>query len=416
MTRPGIVNVCRFVEAGHKKFGTYVDYVDRNEAIRNTHFNTFNVAEYDGYHHYMENPTKSSGLFTAKQNQLNGQEKNQVKELFQLAQKNGSVMWQDVLSFDNAFLQEEGLYNPNTGYLHETAIQEAVRDSMQTMLEREGMEASAVWTASIHFNTDNIHVHIATVEPHPTRPLREFRNTKTGQMYLARKGSRRQGTLDQMKAKVIGRLTNRDKELERVAELVRTQMIPTEERMRTFLTLPMQEIMQDIYQSLPDDLRKWRYNMNALDTIRPKLDVLTTMYVNQFHPEDRSELNQRLLDQTQFYKRVYGEGTKEAGRYDDYKTNKEQEFYARMGNAFLKEMKTIRQADRQDFQTKYGPHTPFRPAVLHRNTLQRLKKSLQKDYRNIRNQRKYQELQVEELEPLEEIPTNTTILVSPDLM
>lgn len=395
MTRPAIVNVSKFVAAGNKKFASYVDYVDRDKAIRNEHFSAFNANRFDGYHRYMENPEKSSGLFTADKNSLTQTERKKLKDTFQLAQKNDSIMWQDVISFDNQFLKEEGIYNPLTGYLNEVAIQESIRVGMKATLQAENMEASAVWTASIHYNTDNIHVHIAIVEPYPTRDYQQFRNKKTGELYSARRGSRKQNTLDLMKSKVANNLLDRDKELTRITELVHQRMIPTEERMNQFLTLPMQHLMQSIYKELPEDMRKWKYNMNALDAIRPKMDVLTNMYINQYHPEDRSELNLALNNQKEFYKRIYGEGTKEANRFEDYKTNKEQEFYAKMGNAFLKECINIRQNEKHAFHQKFGESKVFQPSALTRGTLKKLKDSLQKDYRSMKNQRKYQELQEE---------------------
>ncbi|EAE5923262.1 hypothetical protein CRD70_13965 [Listeria monocytogenes] len=395
MTSPGIVNVSKFVSAGNKKFAKYVDYVDREKAIRNEHFSEFNANRYDGYHRYMENPEKSSGLFTANKNNLNKEERQKLKESFQLAQKNDSIMWQDVISFDNQFLKEGGIYNPATGYLDETALQASIREGMLATLRNENMEASAVWTASIHYNTDNIHVHIAIVEPYPTREYSTFENKKTGEIYKARRGLRKQNSLDLMKSKVANHLMDRDKELIKVTELVNQRMLPTEERLNEFLTLPMQQLMKSIYQELPEDMRKWKYNMNALDAIRPKIDVLTNMYVNQYHPEDRHELNEALNDQKEFFKRIYGEGTKEANRFEDYKTNKEQEFYAKMGNAFLKECKNIRINEKHAFHQKFGENKIFYSTGLSRRTLKQLKDSLQHDYRSMKNQRKYQELQDE---------------------
>ncbi|EAF1122774.1 hypothetical protein CGX11_14375 [Listeria monocytogenes] len=395
MSSPGIVNVSKFVSAGNKKFAKYVDYVDREKAIRNEHFSEFNANRYDGYHRYMENPEKSSGLFTANKNNLNKEERQKLKESFQLAQKNDSIMWQDVISFDNQFLKEGGIYNPATGYLDETALQASIREGMLATLRNENMEASAVWTASIHYNTDNIHVHIAIVEPHPTREYGTFKNKKTGEIYKARRGLRKRNSLDLMKSKVANHLMDRDKELIKVTELVNQRMLPTEERLNEFLTLPMQQLMKSIYQELPEDMRKWKYNMNALDAIRPKIDVLTNMYVNQYHPEDRHELNEALNDQKEFFKRMYGEGTKEANRFEDYKTNKEQEFYAKMGNAFLNECKNIRTNEQHAFYQKFGENKKFYSTGLSRRTLKKLRDSLQHDYRSMKNQRKYQELQDE---------------------
>lgn len=53
---PGIVNVTDFVAAHAKKFGSYINYIDRDEAIRIDHFDQQNILSVDGYNHYMENP------------------------------------------------------------------------------------------------------------------------------------------------------------------------------------------------------------------------------------------------------------------------------------------------------------------------------------------------------------------------
>ncbi|WP_165820812.1 relaxase MobL [Pueribacillus theae] len=36
---------------------------------------------------------------------------------------------------------------------------------MSQLLKAERMEETAVWTASIHYNTDNIHVHMQQLNP-----------------------------------------------------------------------------------------------------------------------------------------------------------------------------------------------------------------------------------------------------------
>ena len=46
-----------------------------------------------------------------------------------------------------------------------------------------------------------------------------------------------------------------------------------------------------------------------------------------------------LKENARFYERVYGTGTKEADRANDFITNKNEELYAKLGNALLKEMR-----------------------------------------------------------------------------
>ncbi|WP_339325639.1 relaxase MobL, partial [Lacticaseibacillus rhamnosus] len=45
---PGIVNVTDFVAAHAKKFGSYINYIDRDEAIRIDHFDQQNILSVDG--------------------------------------------------------------------------------------------------------------------------------------------------------------------------------------------------------------------------------------------------------------------------------------------------------------------------------------------------------------------------------
>jgi hypothetical protein len=71
---------------------------------------------------YMDNPDKTSSLFTQQSNQLNDEEKKQLKKLFEKAQKNNSIMWQDVITFHNPWLQENGLYDASTHTVDEKKL------------------------------------------------------------------------------------------------------------------------------------------------------------------------------------------------------------------------------------------------------------------------------------------------------
>lgn len=103
----------------------------------------------------MDNPDKTSSLFTEQSNQLNAQGKKQLKKLFEKAQKNNSIMWQDVITFHNPWLQENGLYDADTHTVDEKKLMDITRESMKEMLKRERLNESAVWSAAIHYNTGN---------------------------------------------------------------------------------------------------------------------------------------------------------------------------------------------------------------------------------------------------------------------
>lgn len=159
-TSPGVIMKCRFIIPSSEIFGNYIKYMDRDEAIHGG-------AIRQGYSAYMEtymgNPEKTTGLFTQQQDSITKDSADKMKACFEGAQKKGSPMWQTVISFDNSWLQEQGLYDPGAGTLDEKKVKDAARKAMCEMMKREGME-QALWTGAIHYNTDNIHVHVAVVD------------------------------------------------------------------------------------------------------------------------------------------------------------------------------------------------------------------------------------------------------------
>lgn len=180
----GVILVNKFLTPGSKEYKTYIDYLDREEAVRNKYFEkySYDFSDYKEYvDGYMNNPEKTTGIFTKEKDNLSFIEKLSLKNLFELAEYNGSNMWQTVISFDNEWLKENGLCDDDLNRFNEAKIKEYARSAMSELLKKEGFE-NAVWSAAIHFNTDNIHVHFAFVEPEPSTEVgkgryRTFRNS-----------------------------------------------------------------------------------------------------------------------------------------------------------------------------------------------------------------------------------------------
>lgn len=167
----GVVVVTKFVSAESATFSGYIDYISRTEAVRNGNTNKYVIGdlkeaiqEYNHYMDYMDDPEKTSELFTADQDNLTLEQKNQLKDVFETAQSNNSLMWQTVISFDNRWLAENGLFDKETAMLDERKVKECARGCMNKILTKENLLDSSVWSGGIHYNTDNIHVHIATVD------------------------------------------------------------------------------------------------------------------------------------------------------------------------------------------------------------------------------------------------------------
>lgn len=159
----GCIVKTKFVTPDSGAFFGYIDYIDRENAVRNDHISSFSI-----YADYMDNPHKTSDLFTNSSDHLSYSEKKKLQDVYSLAQERRSLMWQSVISFDNRWLEQNGLYDSETKILDTKSLMNYTRNSVNSMLNAEGLE-NAVWSAAIHYNTDNLHIHIATIEPNPTR-------------------------------------------------------------------------------------------------------------------------------------------------------------------------------------------------------------------------------------------------------
>ena len=302
-------------------FQSYIDYIDRPDAARND-----NYQKYSLYNDYMNNPEKTSGLFTAEKDRLSESDIKILKQAFQKAYESDSIMWQTVISFDNRFLAKQGIYIPATGQLDEKQLQECTRNMMANALKREGIAESAIWSASIHYNTDNIHIHVATVEPIPTRKkcIHNGRERPRGMF--------RPKTISGMKSEVVNTLLQRDRSY--VDELVRRRMVQGKRQQSSFDDFEMRKMFLEIYKKLPDDRRKWFYNYHDIAHLKPLIDKMSQYYIHTYHQDDFVEFRKMILEEQELFKAAYG-----GNGYERYAENKMEDFYTRMGNAILAEMR-----------------------------------------------------------------------------
>jgi hypothetical protein len=335
---PGIVSVMRFERPGDEHFSGYINYINRSDAMRAKHFKDWNAVNYDGYNHYMENPEKSTGIFTAGKDQLDLDARKQLRQSFEKAERNGSVMWQTVVSFDNTFLVEHGLYDLQTQAVDQQKLRTAIRTGMTKLLANEGLTASALWSASIHLNTDNIHVHIATVEPDPQREFMTFE--RDGKVIQERKGYLKAGTLSKFKSAVANEMLNRDPSLAQISSLIRDRLPAHQQPWRNLPDRQLMNYYKQIYSKLPDDRRQWRYNMTGMKALRPLLDGFASRYMQLYHKTELEAFDSQLMAEVNFREFLYGKGQpgKEENRVQDYYDHKYDELFARMGNSVLKEM------------------------------------------------------------------------------
>lgn len=378
---PGVVVKTKFITSHHKAFQQYVEYVDRDEAKQEDR----SVAHsFSLYQDYMGNPDKTSSLFTHKYDRLTEEQKAKLKESFEEAQKNNSIMWQDVITFHNPWLQEQGIYDARTHTVDERKLMYVTRQAMSKMLERERLNESAVWSAAIHYNTDNIHIHIATVEPNPTRS----------------RGKRKPKTLDMMKSTVVNQIRDRGKNQDRINHLIRKEMVDQKKQDSSFAwrNRELKPLFLMVYNHLPQDKRQWQYSYNTIKPLKPYIDTLSEKYIKKYHQKEYQQLIKNLDKEVKELKKAYGEGTRDKGRYENYKQTKIDDLYKRMGNAFLQEMKAYdrkqqdvkRLLDRKQSgnQTaRYKQHVPVH------FSLRKIEKAFKSEYESWKNQQHYERLQ-----------------------
>lgn len=320
----GVVLVTKFIRPKTTVYAGYIDYIDREDAIRNNYSEKWN-----GYIDYMGNPEKTTGLFTANQDNLSPNEKKSLKKLFENAYENNNLMWQSVISFDNRWLKEQGLYDPESNQLDEAKMKELTRNCMDKMLTAECINDSAIWSASIHYNTQHIHIHVATTEPTIShRPIRDDGEPK---------GVWAQSTLNAGKSVIVNQILLQQQENLLINNLIRNNIVGQKREQKIAYDKDLRQAFLKIYNELPANKTYWNYNSVKLGNItRSDLDALSKLYIKKYCPDDYQQLLNAIHIQDERYKTAYGIGKSNQNSYAD---NKEKELYTRLGNAILKEMK-----------------------------------------------------------------------------
>lgn len=381
--RPAIVIMTKFKlpnsnGSKSKNHERFLDYIDR----KNT---KSKINDYKNYQDYMANDEKTSGLFTKDIDLLTMKQKQEYKNIFADAQQKGSVMWQDVISFDNDWLSEIGILKGN--FVDDVRLKQAIRNGMASMLSKENIDDSTQWTAAIHYNTDNIHVHVATVQTH------NFRE----------RGKRKQLSIDSVKSQVANTLLDRSKENEKLNDFIRNKVIaqkrndPMNSLKNKVVNKQLVQQFKKIHAMLPADKRLWKYNMNGIAHTRKEIDVFTTMYLNKYFKNEFEDFKKELDKSVEHHKRIYGENS----NAEKYKDTKMKDLYARMGNTVLTEIreydKSLSNKNRQSFGS-FSRKNKLNRFVENRefnNLFRKIDFAMNNNLQHYKNQNEYERLQRE---------------------
>ena len=347
------VNVITEFEVPHSSnYSGYIDYMNKEQGKQQ---------EYRVYNDYL---AKTDSLFTKDNDNLNEIDILELKELFETAQKNGSLLWKTVISFDNRWLDQYGIYNMKKDVLNEAKMREVIRKGVNRMLANEGLQ-HALWSAGIHYDTDNIHVHVATVEIIPMRKRKNYkkyeieRNEKNKLVHkkpVVDKNGEHITTneyVGMFKASSIklcrSIITNeimqqKDINIE-INSIIRDQIVKAKKNV-LFRVDPMLRLkFFQVYEMLPECPKNmWNYGQSIMQPVRPYLDELSDLYIKVYHQEDAKRLNGLLKIQSAKYMIAYGNSRNE------YYTGKIKELHKRLGNAILEEMRIFGEEIKEDQQ------------------------------------------------------------------
>ena len=350
MTTPAFVLKSEFELPGTnaKGYAGIVDYMTDKEKVKKGE--AYNTPDYfpEGILSYMADEKKASGLFTKEKDFVDKNSIRELKESYQQAEKNGSLQWKFVGSFDNEWLKENQILDSD-GAVQEQTLKKAVRVMMERLIKEEKfIPSQTIWAASFHHNTDNLHFHISLVEKENSRELVKRRQKKIekslsptgmqtrfyrdqGAESLQPKGKLKQTTLEKMKSAFLNELTraSRKQILEKQTALRDTLVQELQLPQETFTE--RKELLR-ILQVLPQDKKKWQYKTISREhpIAKERIDSYTQRYL---HDSGKKIIFQRVLEEeARFRERLYG------GNHN-YKQNQMADLEYRLGNRLLKELK-----------------------------------------------------------------------------
>ena len=349
MTTPAFVLKSEFELPGTnaKGYAGIVDYMTDKEKVKKGE--AYNTPDYfpEGILSYMADEKKASGLFTKDKDFVDKNSIRELKESYQQAEQNGSLQWKFVGSFDNEWLKENQILDPD-GEVREQALKQSVRVMMDRLIKEEKfIPSQTIWAASFHHNTDNLHFHISLVEKENSRELVKRRQKKIektlsptgmqtrfyrdqGAESLQPKGKLKQTTLEKMKSAFLNELTraSRKQILEKQTALRDTLVQELQLPQETFTK--RKELLR-ILQVLPQDKKKWQYKTirREYPLAKNRIDAYTKNYLKKFGKQE--EFQRVVKEEADFRSRLYG------GSHD-YQKNQMADLEYRLGNRLLKEL------------------------------------------------------------------------------
>lgn len=295
----------------------YINYMTRSKAIKE-----------NSDHEFL------NGSFSNTKRYITKDDVRDIKKSVVSAKENGSVMFQDVVSFDNDFLEQEGLYNKKNGDLNEEALYLATKGMMDTLIKKEKL-VNSFWFATIHRNTDHIHIHTTLMEEKNTREVINYKGVEQA------RGKRKQSSLDEMLFKFGSTILDRTTKFERLSQLRKEIPFELKEETKGMLSKIYQKHNQKSENNLEKKIEELieiipttTKGYNALPKgTQNKIDEVTEYMTKNSSKKKEYDETTKLLDN--LYQSVYGNKYEKNSFYN----NRQQDFNERVGNAIVLQIK-----------------------------------------------------------------------------
>lgn len=276
---------------------------------------------------------RSYGAFTSTKDNLTAADLDKIRQQERASRSEGCPKYAGVISFDNAYLRENGFIVGNQ--LDRQALVDAARKGINAMIDKtQKLDASnCYWVGAIHVNTGNVHIHYQLVEYHRLEDRRiTYKNRGQDDF--------EQAALDELK-RVMTHCIDKSIAAQELTRFQRDVLAPS---IKSEFAGSIQKI-NALIDKLPDDLKnsgnQWRYAkqskpikneiQSCILSVISENTTLSIMFDTYLHKLDE-------IQATLFRKR-YGQNS----RWANYKENElngkngdgKDGFYSRVGNSFL---------------------------------------------------------------------------------
>lgn len=331
-----------------KKFSNFLGYQDRKKAIDEK---TENLS---GFLDYQDNPLKSKGLIGMDGHYLSTAERRLYVEKYNTAEERGSVLWQDLFSFDTDWLIDHGLCDPESHQFDEKRIADTIRSTMDLVIQKEGLQ-QPLYCFAFHKNTDNLHAHVSMVERHPSRPMIRVQHTdpETGRVTFSREpaGFRKPATVRAAERHFVNELLQFKEPLTQVTNIIRQSIVGSARKSGVVYNPIFEQAILDLYKKLPNQRNRWLYGYSKGQHFQEPLDRLIRLYLATYHQEECHKLNQWLVKMDHEYATAY---RKAPGRPERIKKNGSIYYNADMGKAYTKPLSGYRENKLHDLYSRLG--------------------------------------------------------------